>query len=283
MKMITTQRNGKSQRFLLRGDSEGYVTLWTVPEITIEEVKQIQDRNSMKSKKRSSHIPISILILKKRLIIQFVDRLAGLVPTICTSLSDAWSLMRPQPVGILDQMNSVSEPSIKLTASIYLPQQSRLVVGRQDGTIIIVPATQTVMLQLLHVNPLNYNGGFWFYLFIFNKCYVSDSLNISFFNRLASPSNSIWSSWPNQLFIVSIVGASKVSEYKLNTIKQMIFIELRLFCVESRYDKSHLLSGGVDFAVCLWDLYSGALLHRFCVHAGEITQLLVPPNSCSVS
>lgn len=48
MKMITTQRNGKSQRFLLRGDSEGYVTLWTVPEITIEEVKQIQDRNAIK-------------------------------------------------------------------------------------------------------------------------------------------------------------------------------------------------------------------------------------------
>lgn len=51
----------------------------------------------------------------------------------------------------------------------------------------------------------------------------------------------------------------------------------------TRYDKSHLLSGGVDFAVCLWDLYSGSLLHRFCVHAGEITQLLVPPNNCSVS
>lgn len=50
----------------------------------------------------------------------------------------------------------------------------------------------------------------------------------------------------------------------------------------SRYDKNHLVSGGVDFAVCLWDLYSGALLHRFCVHAGEITQLLVPPNACSV-
>lgn len=52
--------------------------------------------------------------------------------------------------------------------------------------------------------------------------------------------------------------------------------------MRSRYDKAHLLSGGVDFAVCLWDLYSGSLLHRFCVHAGEITQLLVPPNSCSV-
>lgn len=48
--------------------------------------------------------------------------------------------------------------AIKLTASIYLPLQSRLVVGREDGTIIIVPATQTVMLQLLHGNHQQYDG-----------------------------------------------------------------------------------------------------------------------------
>lgn len=83
---------------------------------------------------------------------------SALTPTICTSLSDAWSLMKPPPVGILDQMNLSSESPVKLTASIYLPQQSRLVVGRQDGTIIIVPATQTVMLHFLHVNQQNYAG-----------------------------------------------------------------------------------------------------------------------------
>lgn len=66
--------------------------------------------------------------------------------------------MNPPPVGILDQLKTPGEPSTKLTASIYLPQQSRLVVGRQDGSIIIVPATQTVMLQLLHVTALNYAG-----------------------------------------------------------------------------------------------------------------------------
>lgn len=66
--------------------------------------------------------------------------------------------MKPHPVGILDQLNIPTEPSVKLTASIYLPQQSRLVVGRQDGSIIIVPATQTVMLQLLHVQNVNYTG-----------------------------------------------------------------------------------------------------------------------------
>ncbi|KAH8023745.1 hypothetical protein HPB51_016484 [Rhipicephalus microplus] len=51
--------------------------------------------------------------------------------------------------------------------------------------------------------------------------------------------------------------------------------------VHSRYEIAHLVSGGVDFSVCLWDLYAGTLLHRFCVHAGEVTQLLVPPSNCS--
>lgn len=87
----------------------------------------------------------------------------AMLPTICTSLSDAWELMNPSPVGILDQLNHPGETSVKLTASIYLPQQSRLVVGREDGSIIIVPATQTVMLQLLHLNHQNFNGKiFWF-------------------------------------------------------------------------------------------------------------------------
>lgn len=48
-----------------------------------------------------------------------------------------------------------------------------------------------------------------------------------------------------------------------------------------RYDERHLLSGGTDFAVCLWDVISGNLIYKFNVHAGEITQLLVPPNECS--
>lgn len=47
---------------------------------------------------------------------------------------------------------------IKLTASVYLAGQSRLVVGREDGSIIIVPATHTVMLQLLHGNHQQFHG-----------------------------------------------------------------------------------------------------------------------------
>lgn len=48
-----------------------------------------------------------------------------------------------------------------------------------------------------------------------------------------------------------------------------------------RYDERHLVSGGVDFAVCLWDISAGTLLHKFNVHAGEITQFFVPPDECS--
>ncbi|PKU33809.1 wd repeat-containing protein hypothetical protein [Limosa lapponica baueri] len=44
----------------------------------------------------------------------------------------------------------------------------------------------------------------------------------------------------------------------------------------------YLISGGVDFSVIIWDIFSGEMKHIFCVHGGEITQLLVPPENCSV-
>ncbi|XP_055703047.1 WD repeat-containing protein 7 isoform X3 [Phlebotomus papatasi] len=204
MKLVPTTRGGKTQKYLVRGDSEGFVTVWLVPDVAIEDIKKMQ----------TEKIPPNVL-----------------KSTICTSVNDTWNLMTPSPVGILDQLNHPSEPILKLTASIYLPQQSRLVVGREDGSIIIVPATQTVMLQLLHGTHKNYHD------------------------------------WPPHQILTGHRG-------RVNSL-------LCPSLAHPRYDKAHLVSGGVDFAVCLWDLYSGTLLHRFCVHAGEITQLLVPPNTCS--
>ena len=38
---------------------------------------------------------------------------------------------------------------MQVTASVYIPSQGRLVCGREDGSIILVPATQTAIVQLL--------------------------------------------------------------------------------------------------------------------------------------
>uniref|UniRef100_A0A1Y1K5S4 WD repeat-containing protein 7 n=1 Tax=Photinus pyralis TaxID=7054 RepID=A0A1Y1K5S4_PHOPY len=205
MRFVTTQQHGTSFRYLLRGDSEGYVLVWNIPDISPAEMRKIQEQQTPQPLQMNA--------------------------SFTTSLSEAWASINPNPVGILDQLEKSEKQVIKLTASIYLPLQSRLVVGREDGSIIIVPATQTVMLQLLHGNHQQYDG------------------------------------WPPHQVLTGHGG-------RVNCL-------LYPFRENSRYDKNHLISGGVDFAVCLWDLYGGHLLHRFCVHAGEITQLLVPPNACS--
>ncbi|XP_076632995.1 WD repeat-containing protein Rbcn-3B isoform X8 [Colletes latitarsis] len=205
MRLVTVQRQNETLKYLLRGDSEGVVVLWTVPEVTTQQLSQIcQNEHSM---------PVS------------------LSPAVKVSLMAAWAQMKPPPVGILDQLDSGDGHGIKLTASIYLPQQSRLVVGREDGSIIIVPATQTVMLQLLHGHHQQYDD------------------------------------WPPHQVLLGHSGRVNCLLYPHGAAP--------------RYDRVHLVSGSVDFAVCLWDLYAGTLIHRFCVHAGEITQLMVPPDNCS--
>ena len=50
-----------------------------------------------------------------------------------------------------------------------------------------------------------------------------------------------------------------------------------------RYDKEFLVSGGADFAVKLWDIFTGDLLYTFSTHAGELLRLLCTPSNCSVS
>ncbi|KOX70671.1 WD repeat-containing protein 7 [Melipona quadrifasciata] len=204
MRLVTVQKQTKTLKYLLRGDSEG-VVLWIVPEVTTQQLAQICQND------RSTPLSLS--------------------PTIKTSITMAWEEMKPPPVGILDQLDSGDGHGIKLTASIYLPQQSRLVVGREDGSIIIVPATQTVMLQLLHGNHQQYDD------------------------------------WPPHQVLLGHSGRVNCLLYPHGAAP--------------RYDRAHLVSGSVDFAVCLWDLYAGTLIHRFCVHAGEITQLMVPPDNCS--
>uniref|UniRef100_A0A2A4JZ52 WD repeat-containing protein 7 n=1 Tax=Heliothis virescens TaxID=7102 RepID=A0A2A4JZ52_HELVI len=197
MRFVITSVGGKQRRLLLRGDSAGVVSAWNVDDAAMPTPHHTP-----------SHAPI-----------------------VMTSLDIAWEDMNPSPVGILDQLNHPEEQEIKLTASIYLLAANRLVVGREDGSIVIVNATHTVQLQLLHGNHQQLDD------------------------------------WPPHQLLLGHIGRVNCLLYPHH--------------VHQRYDKSHLVSGGIDFAVCLWDLFSGALLHRFCVHAGEITQLIVPPHNCS--
>jgi WD40 repeat protein len=48
-----------------------------------------------------------------------------------------------------------------------------------------------------------------------------------------------------------------------------------------RYESNLLLSGGEDFTVRLWNLYSASLLHTFVAHAGLVTHLLAVPKNMS--
>lgn len=60
------------------------------------------------------------------------------VPMSHTCLSVPHLSLCPTPV-----------PLSQVTASVYIPSQGRLVCGREDGSIILVPATQTAIVQLL--------------------------------------------------------------------------------------------------------------------------------------
>lgn len=49
-----------------------------------------------------------------------------------------------------------------------------------------------------------------------------------------------------------------------------------------RYDKEFLVSGGADFSVKLWDIFTGDLLYTFSTHGGELLRLICTPPDCSV-
>ncbi|KAK2177630.1 hypothetical protein NP493_589g03000 [Ridgeia piscesae] len=118
---------------------------------------------------------------------------------------------------------------LAITATIYVPTYAKLVCGRDDGSIVIVPVVQSIILQLLD------NG------------HDKDSL-------------------PHQI----LQGHSG----QVNCL-------LYPHSENTRYDQSHLVSGSIDFTVCLWDITRGERLHVFSVQGGEITQLTVSPSDCN--
>nr|XP_054508318.1 WD repeat-containing protein 7 [Agelaius phoeniceus] len=185
-------------RLLIQGDSSGRLCLWSVPD-------SLDQQEGAK----------------------------GLPAATSRSLQEAFDQLSPRPAGIIDQLSmvaSASEP-LRVTASVYMPAHGRLVCGREDGSIVIVPATQTAIVQLLQGEHTLRRG------------------------------------WP--------------PHRTLRGHRNKVTCLLYPHQVSSRYDQRYLISGGVDFSVIIWDIFSGEMKHIFCVHGGEITQLLVPPENCS--
>ncbi|XP_063310000.1 WD repeat-containing protein 7 isoform X2 [Pelobates fuscus] len=185
-------------KLLIQGDSSGRVCIWSIPDDLDLEENQ-----------------------------------GGLKITTTTSLQEAFDKLSLRPAGIIDQLSQIpnSNEPLKVTASVYIPSHGRLVCGREDGSIIIVPATQTAIVQLLQGEHMLRRG------------------------------------WP--------------PHRTLRGHRNKVTCLLYPHQVSTRYDQRILISGGVDFSVIMWDIFSGEMKHIFCVHGGEITQLLVPPDSCS--
>uniref|UniRef100_A0A4W4DVR7 WDR72-like alpha-solenoid domain-containing protein n=1 Tax=Electrophorus electricus TaxID=8005 RepID=A0A4W4DVR7_ELEEL len=183
-------------KLLAQGDSAGRLTLWSVPDTPPPQ---------------------------------------GLTSAVSStiSLQDAFDKLAPVPAGIIDQLSVLpgSELPIKVTASVYIPSQGRLVCGREDGSIVLVPATQTAIVQLLQGEHMLRRG------------------------------------WP--------------PHRTLRGHRNKVTCLLYPHQLSPRYDQRSLVSGGVDFSVIIWDIFTGEMKHIFCVHGGEITQLLVPPENCS--
>ncbi|XP_039945899.1 WD repeat-containing protein 7 isoform X1 [Hirundo rustica] len=187
-----------SYRLLIQGDSSGRLCLWSIPDA-------LEQREGAKGLRTSTSI----------------------------SLQEAFDQLSPRPAGIIDQLSTApqgSEP-LRVTASVYIPAHGRLVCGREDGSIVIVPATQTAIVQLLQGEHTLRRG------------------------------------WP--------------PHRTLRGHRNKVTCLLYPHQVSARYDQRYLVSGGVDFSVIVWDIFSGEMKHIFCVHGGEISQLLVPPENCS--
>lgn len=80
MKFITANRHNKQNqsRYLIRGDSEGYVLVWNIPDISTAQLEEIKKQK-----------PLQPVVM---------------TATLTTSLGKAWEGMYPSPVGILDQL-----------------------------------------------------------------------------------------------------------------------------------------------------------------------------------
>ncbi|KAK2164646.1 hypothetical protein LSH36_61g12000 [Paralvinella palmiformis] len=116
-------RRDREKKLILRGDSDGRVVVWSIPDVHDSKMKLVRQES--------------------------FEKLPVVLPKCCTSLQEAWDRCTPATEGVIDQLNHTEERQLQITSSIYIPTQGRLVCGRDDGSIVITPATVSIVLQLL--------------------------------------------------------------------------------------------------------------------------------------
>ena len=105
---------------MLRGSAEGSLLVWRVPDTPECAALQLKAETG--------------------------DKPPVLEPVQDRSLAQCWATTRPQPVGVLDQLDDnmnenvemageVVEAPPALTSHIFLPAMCKLVVGRSDGSM----------------------------------------------------------------------------------------------------------------------------------------------------
>ena len=52
-------------------------------------------------------------------------------------------------VSVFAVQNTMNGKSLQVSASTFMPSQGKLACGRTDGSIILVPAVETIVLHLL--------------------------------------------------------------------------------------------------------------------------------------
>ena len=96
----------------MRGDADGRITLWKIPDTPECASMQLKTENG--------------------------ETMSVLKPAKVTSLNEIWADLNPKPAGVLNQLLENLDTDPALTATIFLPMQCRLVCGREDGSIILV-------------------------------------------------------------------------------------------------------------------------------------------------
>ncbi|TKR76187.1 hypothetical protein L596_017364 [Steinernema carpocapsae] len=120
----------------------------------------------------------------------------------------------------------------RCSAMLYVANQGKLILGYEDGSIIIRYACHVVMKQLLEWDHREYLGA----------------------------------------------QTRHMRGGHTGAVTCMLYPHEE----HPRYDMQLLVSGGADFAVCVWNINTGERLYRFCSQGGPIQRIPVPPDNCNV-